>query len=221
MRKKSSVSVASKAKPASTQPDSPTVGPGSGPELLTVKETSQYLRIPLPTVYYLVQRGQLPAVQIGGRWRVKRESLDRDILRKEEEGQPTALVLDDDPAIQDLFKVFLRKIGFSRIIVGTAAEALSALHKQRFDIMFLDLQLPDGTGDEVYAAAKEIDPDLSIVIATGYPDSDILDRILSRGPVTVLKKPLTLEGLIRTARLHGHDRTPIRAISRCAEELPA
>ena len=37
------------------------------PELMTVKETAEYLRIPLPTVYYLVQRGQLPAVQIGGR----------------------------------------------------------------------------------------------------------------------------------------------------------
>ena len=34
--------------------------------LLTVKETAEYLRIPLPTVYYLVQRGQIPAIQIGG-----------------------------------------------------------------------------------------------------------------------------------------------------------
>ena len=40
--------------------------------LLTVKETAKYLRIPLPTVYYLVQRGQLPAIQIGGRWRIKK-----------------------------------------------------------------------------------------------------------------------------------------------------
>jgi len=53
----------------------------SPPELMTVKETAEYLRIPLPTVYYLVQRGQLPAVQIGGRWRIKRSLLDRDILR--------------------------------------------------------------------------------------------------------------------------------------------
>ena len=62
----------------------------NSPELMTVKETSEYLRIPLPTVYYLVQRGQLPAVQIGGRWRIKRSLLDRDVLRKEDEaGQPS------------------------------------------------------------------------------------------------------------------------------------
>ena len=68
------------------------------PELMTVKETAEYLRIPLPTVYYLVQRGQLPAIQIGGRWRIKRSLLDRDILKTDEGGQPTVLVVDDDPA---------------------------------------------------------------------------------------------------------------------------
>ncbi len=190
--------------PVSAVPASPTEQVrDSGPDLLTVKETAQYLRIPLPTVYYLVQRGQLPAVQIGGRWRIKRHSLDKDILRKESEGQPTALVLDDDPAIQDLFKMFLRKLGFSRVIVGTAEDGINALHKQKFDLAFLDLQLPDSSGDEVYFRALEIDPTLPIVIITGYPDSEMLDRILSKGPVTVLKKPLNLDQLTRVARLHG------------------
>ena len=50
--------------------------------LLTVKETAEYLRIPIPTVYYLVHLGKIPAIQIGGRWRVKKSSLDRDILRQ-------------------------------------------------------------------------------------------------------------------------------------------
>ena len=65
------------------------------PELMTVKETAEYLRIPLPTVYYLVQRGQLPAIQIGGRWRIKRSLLDSEILKKDEGGQPTVLVVDE------------------------------------------------------------------------------------------------------------------------------
>jgi excisionase family DNA binding protein len=126
--------------------------------LLTVKETSEYLRIPLPTVYYLVQRGQIPAIQIGGRWRIKKTALDRDILREEKKDQPTVLVVDDDPGIQDLFKTFLRKHEFSPVVVGTAKEAISSLRKQEFDLMLLDLQLPDGSGDQVYKAAKQIDP---------------------------------------------------------------
>jgi excisionase family DNA binding protein len=172
--------------------------------LLTVKETAKYLRIPLPTVYYLVQRGQLPAIQIGGRWRIKKSSLDKDILKEDKSGQPTVLVVDDDESLQTLFKVFLKKIGFSRVVVGTVKEALVALDKQKFDLLFLDLKLPDGPADDVYEAAKEIDPELPIVIITGYPDSEMLDRILAKGPVTVLKKPMQIEQLQQAVRMLGH-----------------
>ena len=171
--------------------------------LMTVKETAEYLRIPLPTVYYLVQRGQLPAIQIGGRWRVKKDVLDRDVLREEEQGQPTVLVVDDDETLQAMFKLFLKKVGYSRLVVGTGKEAFAALDKQKFDLVFLDLQLPDITGDEIYAAAKAKYPDLPIVIITGYPDSDMMNNILKHGPVTVLKKPLRVEDLEETLRHLG------------------
>ena len=173
--------------------------------LLTVKETAKYLRIPLPTVYYLVQRGQLPAIQIGGRWRIKKASLDKDILKEDKSGQPTVLVVDDDESLQSLFKIFLKKIGFSRIVVGTVKDAIAALEKQKFDLLFLDLKLPDGPADDVYDVAKEVDPDLPIVVITGYPDSEMLDRILAKGPVTVIKKPLKIEQLQQTVRILGHE----------------
>ena len=179
--------------------------------LLTVKETAEYLRIPLPTVYYLVQRGKIPAIQIGGRWRIKKSALDRDILRQDKQGQPTALVVDDDLGLQDLFRTFLKQIGFSRVVVGTAKEAIKSLRKQKFDLMFLDLQLPDAPGDQVYKTAKQIDSDLNVVVITGYPDSEILDRILQVGPVTVLKKPLKVEQLNQTVKILVHDGQSWRA----------
>jgi excisionase family DNA binding protein len=172
--------------------------------LLTVKETAKYLRIPLPTVYYLVQRGQLPAIQIGGRWRIKKNALDKDILKEEKSGQPTVLVVDDDESLQNLFKLFLKKIGFSRVVVGTVKEAIAALEKQKFDLIFLDLKLPDGPADDVYDFVKREQPDCPVIIITGYPDSEMLDRILAKGPITVLKKPLKTEQLQQTVRILGH-----------------
>jgi excisionase family DNA binding protein len=172
--------------------------------LMTVKETAEYLRIPLPTVYYLVQRGQLPAIQIGGRWRVKRDALDRDVLHNNEQGQPTVLVVDDDETMQSMFKLFLKKAGFSRLVVGSGKEALVALNKQKFDLCFLDLQLPDITGDEIYKVAKDKYPELPVVIITGYPDSEMMNNILKFGPVTMLKKPLKVEDLEETLRHLGH-----------------
>src|SRR4029078_11789755 len=110
--------------------------------LLTVKETAKYLRIPLPTVYYLVQRGQLPAIQIGGRWRIKKSSLDKEVLKEDKYGEPTVLLVDDDESLQNLFKLFLKKIGFSRVVVGTVKEAIAALEEQQVDLVFLDLTSP-------------------------------------------------------------------------------
>ena len=179
--------------------------------LLTVKETAKYLRIPLPTVYYLVQRGQLPAIQIGGRWRIKKNALDKDILKEEKSGQPTVLVVDDDESLQNLFKLFLKKIGFSRVVVGTVKEAIAALEKQKFDLVFLDLKLPDGPADDVYDFVKREQPDCPIIIITGYPDSEMLDRILAKGPITVLKKPLKTEQLQQTVRILGHKEIKLAA----------
>ena len=68
-------------------------------DLLTVKETAAYLRLPLSSLYYLVQRGQIPAIQIGGRWRIKKSSLDGHVLgtkaRKCEAALPSTAVQDD------------------------------------------------------------------------------------------------------------------------------
>ncbi len=170
---------------------------------MTVKETAEYLRIPLPTVYYLVQRGQLPAIQIGGRWRVKRDALDRDVLREAEQGQPTVLVVDDDEGVQAMFKLFLKKTGFSRLVVGTGKEAIAALQKQKFDLCFLDLALPDISGDEIYVEAKKIDSELPIVIVTAHADSEMMNNIMKHGPVTVLRKPLKAGDLEETMRHLG------------------
>ena len=167
--------------------------------------------MPLATVYYLVQRGQIPAIQIGGRWRIRKSSLDRDILRQDKHRQPTVLVVDDDPGLQDVFKTFLKKIGSSPVVVGTAKEAISNLRRQKFDLMFLDLQLPDAPADQVYKTAKQIDPELNVVVNTGYPDSEVLDRILQISPVTVLKKPLKIEQLNQTVKILGHKAVLVKA----------
>ena len=129
------------------------------------------------------------------------------------------LVVDDDPGLQDLFRTFLKKIGFSRVVVGTAKEAIKSLRKQKFDLMFLDLQLPDAPGDQVYKTAKQIDPDLNVVVITGYPDSEILDRILQVSPVTVLKKPLKVEQLNQTVKFSGTQRPSWRAEQQSSKPL--
>ena len=172
-------------------------------DLLTVKETANYLRIPVPTVYYLVQRGQIPAILIGGRWRIKKAALDKEVLKEEEPGQPTVLLVDDDEGLRTLFSAFFQEIKLSHVVVGTVKDALAELGKQKFDLLFLDLKLPDGPADDVYDMTKQQQPNCAVVIITGYPDSAMLDRILAKGPITVLKKPLKLDQLQQTLCILG------------------
>jgi methylglyoxal synthase len=64
-----------------TEPQAASESPNHN--LLTVKEAAHYLRLPLSSLYYLVRRGQIPAIQIGGRWRIKRSSLEGHVLSKD------------------------------------------------------------------------------------------------------------------------------------------
>jgi excisionase family DNA binding protein len=176
-----------------------------GPELMTVKETAAYLRIPVPTVYYLVQRGQLPAVQIGGRWRIRKELIDRDVLNL---AKPAAvpekariLVVDDEELVQDLMRDILGRHGYHAESARTGKEALDQLQRTNYDLMFLDIKLPDLDGDKIYEKVVEMQPSLHVVIITGLADGQIFDKILTLGPVTVLRKPLKVDQVLRLADL--------------------
>jgi len=49
---------------------------------------------------------------------------------------------------------------------------------------FSAVKLPDAPSDQVIKTAKQVDPDLNVIVVTGYPHSEILDRILQISPVT-------------------------------------
>jgi excisionase family DNA binding protein len=180
-----------------------------GPELLTVKETAAYLRIPVPTVYYLVQRGQLPAVQIGGRWRIRKELIDRDVLNlskpksvaTEEMGKAKILVVDDEDLVQDLMRDILGRHGYQADQARTGKEGMDLVQKNKYDLMFLDIKLPDVDGDKIYEKVVEAQPSLHVIIITGLADAQIFDKILTLGPVTVLRKPLKVEQVLRLTDL--------------------
>jgi methylglyoxal synthase len=172
--------------------------------LLSIREAADHLHLPLSSLYYRVQRGRIPAIQIGGRLRIRKSSLQGHVLRRDMRGRPAVLVVENDPGLQEQFRTLLRKTGFSRTVVGTARAALTNLRKEKFDLMFLDLQLPDAPGEEVCKRAKQMDSELQVVVVTDHLESEITDRILqASSPVTFLKKPLKFEHLVQTVTTLG------------------
>jgi DNA-binding response OmpR family regulator len=92
-------------------------------------------------------------------------------------GRPAMLVVENDPVLQEQFRTLLRKTGFSRTLVGTARAAMTQLRKERFDLMFLDPQLPDAPAEEVCKRARQMDPRLQVIVVTDHLESEIINLI--------------------------------------------
>lgn len=77
------------------------------------------------------------------------------------------LLVDDDVILREITGEILSRAGAEVVAVGTAAEAQQACRGGKFAAAVLDLMLPDGNGEELYACLKKIDPDLKAVFMSG------------------------------------------------------
>ncbi|MDX9750350.1 MAG: response regulator [Flavobacteriales bacterium] len=63
--------------------------------------------------------------------------------------QGTALIVDDEPDIRDLLGLLLRQAGLESMKAASMAGAREAIARHRFDVVFIDINLPDGLGHEL------------------------------------------------------------------------
>ncbi len=170
------------------------------PTLLTVKETSEYLRIPAPTVYYLIRQAKLPAIQIGKRWRIRKELIDRDILHIEDDNnsileQPGSRALILDPVQQDSAHLgaIIGEVGIDCDVASTYQEAKAQAAAISYPIVFLKTQLPDENTVTAFQELQAALPNARMVLIAADAEDDTLTAILSRSPVTILLKPFKAE----------------------------
>lgn len=106
------------------------------------------------------------------------------------------LVVDDDPAIQSLFRLALEQAGFNAEMAGTLAEAREKLKVRNYHLLLVDLALPDGSGHELVISAAEGDDGPSVIIVTGHPSVDSAAEGMQHGARNYLTKPITPEVLV-------------------------
>ena len=164
--------------------------------LMTTKETADYLRLNYMTVYKMAQRGQVPATKVGGAWRFKKELLDDWIVHGTTRASATVLVVDDDPEVRELLQEIVATRGHKVLAVETGEEALEALTRRHFDLIFLDLVLPGISGVETLEEIKARDKKAAAVIVTGCEDSEMVAEAVSLGPLMLLRKPFKVEDVV-------------------------
>lgn len=160
-------------------------------EILTVNEVADYLRMNPMTIYRLAQQGKIPASKILGCWRFKRQDVESWL--KAQEFQPSKiLVIDDDPPIGDIIKEALGK-KHTVITVETAYDALTILEREKFNLIYLDLTLPDLDGLSLYKQIIASGKMIPVVVITGSTDGAILSKMVAEGVQFILNKPFTID----------------------------
>lgn len=167
---------------------------------MDVEEVAQYLNLHLMTVYRMLQSGLLPARKVGGRWRIRKEELDQWLEVHTGRTRKQVLVVDDDPGVERIFKDALQPERCTVDFVMTGQEAIERVKQKTYDLIFLDLLLPGMDGAQTFAQIRKIDPDVTVVLMTGYPDSNLVGEAMKHGAFSLLIKPIPRVEIRRLAR---------------------
>ncbi len=136
------------------------------------------------------------------------------------------LVVDDDRELADSLAIFLEIEGHRVALAYNAREALSLYRDERFDLVFLDIRLPDRSGLDCLPELRRLHPGADIILMTAYVVADTLARAREGGALGVVGKPLDVEelpgllGLLAGGVVPVADETPGFAV-RLAEAFAA
>ena len=108
------------------------------------------------------------------------------------------LVVDDEKFFQDLMANILMEEGYQVQVVGCGEDALKACYEGGFQVVVMDLVLPDIMGTEVLARVRERDPDVAVIMVTAYASMESAITALKAGAYDYIKKPIVKEDLIHS-----------------------
>ena len=115
-------------------------------------------------------------------------------------GQGSVLIIDDEAAIRESLQTLLELEGYDVEAAENGEEGLARLGDRPFDLVLLDLALPDRNGLELLPEIRAIDPQLSIIMITAYGTVEDAVRAMQSGANNFLQKPWDNEKLLADVR---------------------
>jgi len=108
------------------------------------------------------------------------------------------LVVDDDRQIRESLRKMLRAEGYEVTLAATGKEGIEKFNAERFDLLLLDLNLPDHSGWDVFGTLTALNPFLPIIIITGRDKQ--YDLAAGAGVGALIEKPLNVPRLLETVQ---------------------
>jgi two-component system nitrogen regulation response regulator GlnG len=106
---------------------------------------------------------------------------------------PTLLVIDDEAGVCYSFRRVFGAEGVTVLTAGTGAEGVALARRSAPDVVVLDLQLPDGSGLDVFRDLRALDPRRPVIFITGHGTTEAAIEAMKGGAFDYLVKPVNLE----------------------------
>ncbi len=112
-------------------------------------------------------------------------------------GKGTVMLVDDEETVRAISGKLLRHMGLEVLTAEDGRRAVGLYRERRndIDLVLLDLTMPRMNGEEAYRELRRIDPQVQVVLASGYGEEDVSTRFAGKGLAGVLQKPYTIAGL--------------------------
>ena len=112
---------------------------------------------------------------------------------------PLALLVDDEPGILQTLSGVLADQGYRILATRSGNEALDLYRRERPELVFLDVWLPDRDGLETLQALRELDPHATVVMMSGHGTSATAVKAIKMGAFDYLEKPLAYQQAVDAA----------------------
>ncbi len=136
---------------------------------------------------------------------------------QENETTATILVVDDEPGIRQGCRRVLEPQGFRVETAATLQEGLAQITAHEYDLVLLDVMMPDGRGFDLLAPIHQGHPDTIAIVITGYATVELAVEAIKAGAYDFISKPFTPDVLLITVN-KGLER---RRLAKAARRLAA
>jgi len=117
-------------------------------------------------------------------------------------GHECILLAEDEEVIREMAQIGLEAKGYKVLCAGDGASALSTYRDRQdeIDLVIADMVMPRISGPELFARMKKIDPDVRVIVSSGYSQDQEGKRMLQHGCLGYLQKPYDIESLNELVR---------------------
>ncbi|WP_136525004.1 PAS domain S-box protein [Geomonas ferrireducens] len=111
-------------------------------------------------------------------------------------GHGRVLLVDDEDEVRSVGAELLKALGFTVVTAADGEEAVQRFSESRdFSFVFLDLTMPRMDGEQCYRALRSIEPEVKVVIASGYSEREVARKFAGEAVTGFMQKPYSLASL--------------------------